>query len=416
MANLKTKFYSFLAIDVAILINAIGLNFIKFVPIGLIILLLAWLYESFIAKTINLDYKNKSLKKSLIILTIPFTLALLGLMHTSNLSKGFEDLSRLLPFLVFPFLLLSLPHDRKKKLLTTVLFGFTFGLFIRFGLDFYKSAIDYTYDYKIQNFFYTYLDSDTNIISIITLFSVLYLLDYLFSKNEISNRKNVLIHLIVLFLSFCILLLQSRLVILFFFVSLGIIFIIYWKNKQKWSIFITGIFCGLLMLIPVFKGRFQVVVTESKKLNTTDTNIVSDSIPIESLPCMSSEELRFNSLKSSWKIFLQHPIIGVGTGDWRDELLKEYIDSNLQCNAHEQTAPHNQYLRTLLKYGILGFLIYLYYIFQLFHFSRSKQLFGQIPFLLTLIFCGLGYDLLDVGSSAPFFAFFSTWLFFDEKE
>ena len=382
MANLKPKFYSFHAIDVAILINAIGLNFIKFVPIGLIILLLAWLYESFIAKTINLDYKTKSLKKSLIILTIPFTLALLGLIHTSKLSKGFEDLSRLLPFLVFPFLLLSLPHDRKKKLLTTVLFGFTFGLFIRFGLDFYKSAIDYTYDYKIQNFFYTYLDSDTNIVSI----------------------------------SFCILLLQSRLVILFFFVSLGIIFIIYWKNKQKWSIFITGIFCGLLMLIPVFKGRFQVVVTESKKLNTTDTNIVSDSVPIESLPCMSSEELRFNSLKSSWKIFLQHPIIGVGTGDWRDELLKEYIDSNLQCNAHEQTAPHNQYLRTLLKYGILGFLIYLYYIFKLFHFSRSKKLFGQIPFLLTLIFCGLGYDLLDVGSSAPFFAFFSTWLFIDEKE
>ncbi|NBP75837.1 MAG: hypothetical protein EBU61_07380, partial [Crocinitomicaceae bacterium] len=276
MANLKTKFYSFHAIDVAILINAIGLNFIKFVPIGLIILVLAWLYESFIAKTINLDYKTKSLKKSLIILTIPFTLALLGLMHTSNLSKGFEDLSRLLPFLVFPVLLLSLPHDRKNKLLTTVLIGFTFGLFIRFGLDFYKSSIDYTYDYKIQNFFYTYLDSDTNIISIITLFSVLYLLDYLLSKNEISSRKNVLIHLIVLFLSFCILLLQSRLVILFFFVSLGIIFIIYWKNKQKWSIFITGIFCGLLMLIPVFKGRFQVVVTESKKLNTTDTNIVSD--------------------------------------------------------------------------------------------------------------------------------------------
>ena len=123
------------------------------------------------------------------------------------------------------------------------------------------------------------------------------------------------------------------------------------------------------ILISVFKGRFQVVATESKKLNTTDTIIVSDSIPIESLPCMSSEELRFNSLKSSWKIFLQHPIIGVGTGDWRDELLKEYIDSNLQCNAHEQTAPHNQYLRTLLKYGILGFLIYLYYIFKLFHFS-----------------------------------------------
>jgi O-antigen ligase len=170
------------------------------------------------------------------------------------------------------------------------------------------------------------------------------------------------------------------------------------------------------MLIPVFQGRFQVVAAESEKLTTADTTTVADSVPIESLACMSSTELRFNSLKSSWNIFLKNPIIGVGTGDWRDELVKEYLAADMPCNAHEQTAPHNQYLRTLLKYGIIGFVIYLFYIFKLYQFSQSNRRFGQIPFLLTLIFCGLGYDLLDVGSSAPVFAFFSTWLFFDEKQ
>jgi O-antigen ligase len=413
MSNLKTKISSFRALDFAILINVIGLNFMKFVPIGLAILALAWLYEAFITKNFEPHFKNR---KSFLILTIPFSLAVFGLIHTANFAKGFEDLGRLLPFLVFPILLLTLPKERKNKLLTSVLFAYIFGLFIRFGLDFYESAIGYTYDYNIQIFFYTYLDSDTNILAIITLFAVLYLLDYVLSKSEISTKKNAVVHSIILFLSFCILLLQSRIVILFFFAALGILFLLNWKNKRKWSVFLTGVFCSLLMLIPVFQGRFQVVAAESEKLTTADTTTVADSVPIESLACMSSTELRFNSLKSSWSIFLKNPIIGVGTGDWRDELVKEYLAADMPCNAHEQTAPHNQYLRTLLKYGIIGFVIYLFYIFKLYQFSQSNRRFGQIPFLLTLIFCGLGYDLLDVGSSAPVFAFFSTWLFFDEKQ
>jgi O-antigen ligase len=416
MSNLKTKISSFRALDFAILINAIGLNFMKFVPFGLIVLTLAWLYEAFIVKTIQLDFKSSAFKKSFLVLTIPFSLAFLGLIHTSNFSKGFEDLGRLLPFLAFPLLLLSLPKERKNNLFSSVLFGFVFGLFIRFGFDFYESVIGYSYDHNIQIFLYSYLDSDTNILSILTLFAVLYLLDYLQVKQSLSTKKNVLVQSAILFLSFCILLLQSRIVILFFFAALGILFLLNWKNKRKWSVFLTGVFCSLLMLIPVFQGRFQVVAAESEKLTTADTTIVADAVPIESLACMSSTELRFNSLKSSWNIFLKNPIIGVGTGDWRDELVKEYLAADMPCNAHEQTAPHNQYLRTLLKYGIIGFIIYLFYIFKLFQFSKSNRRFGQIPFLLTLIFCGLGYDLLDVGSSAPVFAFFSTWLFFDEKQ
>jgi hypothetical protein len=88
----------------------------------------------------------------------------------------------------------------------------------------------------------------------------------------------------------------------------------------------------------------------------------------------------------------------------------------MPCNAHEKTAPHNQYMRNLLKYGFIGLLIYLGYIFYFFRVFRVQPRYGQLPFLITLIFCGLGYDLLDVGSSAPIFAFFSTWLFFEDNK
>ena len=384
----------------------------KFVPFGLCLLLLACLFETFIVKTASIELKSSAAKKSLVVLSLPFLLAIFGLIFTANLNKAFEDISRLLPFILFPILLLCISNERKEKLNNLVLASFIFGLLIRFAMNFYESALGYLEDYNVLIFFYSYLDSDTNILAIVTMFGVLYLLDFMAVKSNLGIKTNSWIHGLVLFLSLCVLLLQSRIVILFFFASLGVLFIINWRNQKKWSILLTMLFSGLIMLIPEFQGRFQVISTESKSIKTI---AVTEKVQVENLPCMSSTQLRLNSLKTSWKIIQKNPFFGVGTGDWRDELVVEYIASNMPCNAHEQTAPHNQYLKTLLKYGVVGLLIYLGYLFYLYHVYRRNFRFGQLPFLITLIFCGLGYDLMDVGSSAPVLAFFSSWLFFENK-
>jgi O-antigen ligase len=408
----KLKFTSFKPIELAIIVNAIGINFMKFVPFGLCLLLLACLFETFIVKTASIELKSSAAKKSLVVLSLPFLLAIFGLIFTANLNKAFEDISRLLPFILFPILLLCISNERKEKLNNLVLASFIFGLLIRFAMNFYESALGYLEDYNVLIFFYSYLDSDTNILAIVTMFGVLYLLDFMAVKSNLGIKTNSWIHGLVLFLSLCVLLLQSRIVILFFFASLGVLFIINWRNQKKWSILLTMLFSGLIMLIPEFQGRFQVISTESKSIKTI---AVTEKVQVENLPCMSSTQLRLNSLKTSWKIIQKNPFFGVGTGDWRDELVVEYIASNMPCNAHEQTAPHNQYLKTLLKYGVVGLLIYLGYLFYLYHVYRRNFRFGQLPFLITLIFCGLGYDLMDVGSSAPVLAFFSSWLFFENK-
>jgi O-antigen ligase len=413
--RLKQEFALFKPIDLAVVINVVGLNFMKFVPFGLILLSMAFIYELSVSKSTSLDFKNQLNRKSFFVLTVPFVLAVMGLFFTTNFSKAFEDIGRLIPFVIYPFLLLSISGERKETLKKLVLFGFIAGLVIRFLLDFYESVSGYLYDYNIQIFFYSYLDADTNILAIITMFGVLYLLDFLNLTSRIALRQNFFLHSLILFLSTCVLLLQSRIVILFFFAGLGLLFIFHWKKKRKWSILLTAVFSGILMLIPAFQGRFQVIAAESQTITTTEAT-QSNAIPVENLPCMSSTQLRYNSLKATWKIIQENPVFGVGTGDWRDELVKEYNAADMPCNAHEKTAPHNQYMRTLLKYGFIGLLVYLGYIFYLFQVYRRRPRFGQLPFLITLIFCGLGYDLIDVGSSAPIFAFFSTWLFFEDDK
>lgn len=410
------KFSSFKPLDYAIVLSAIGLNFIKLVPYGIVIVFFAWIYELFVSKSMSLRHQWNSNRKLFLIFITPFSLAILGLIITSNYSKGLEDLGRLLPFLIFPALFVFIKNERIEKLSKFVLFGFVVGLFIRFFLDFWESAVGFTYDYNFQIFFYSYLDSDPNILAILTMFAILFLLDYSVTKAaKITKKEGIILMLCALFLSLCVLLLQSRIVILFFFFGLLSMFLYHWRKKQKWTIFIVLTFSSLLMLTPAFQGRFQVVASETKQLNEPSVLVKNDTTGLENLNCMSSTELRYNSLKASWEIVKRNPIFGVGTGDWRDELMSEYVHSTMPCNAHEQTAPHNQYMRTMLKYGFIGLIIYLIYLFLLFKISRNRYRFGQIPFLLTLVLCGLGYDLVDVGSSAPVFAFFSTWLFLDKR-
>ncbi|MBM3455757.1 MAG: O-antigen ligase family protein [Bacteroidetes bacterium] len=411
IATLKNKFGLLKPFEFAILINAIGINFIKFIPYGILLLVSTWIYEVFIKKSLKFNFKILFSNYNFWFLTLPFWLAVFGLIYTSNFSKGFEDLGRIIPFLIFPILLFSIETEQKKSLNSFVLASFMFGLIIRFSIDFCDSFICFTYDYNIQNFFYTYLDSDTNILSIISMFAALFALEFL-NVTKLNFNRKVIFQILILFLSLCILLLQSRIVILFYLVSLCFLLIYHWRKQGKWNIFSTLLFSAILMLLPPFQGRFQAAAVKSESLIKKDTFKLDSNSNVESLPCMSSTQLRFNSRKASLEIIKRNPILGVGTGDWQDELVKEYQNAEMPCNAHEKTAPHNQYLRTSLKFGFLGLAIYLFYLFRLFQIQRKERAFGQLAFLITIIFCGLGYDLLDVGSSAPFIAFFSTWLFF----
>ena len=105
--RLKQEFALFKPIDLAVVINVVGLNFMKFVPFGLIMLSMAFIYELSVSKSTSLDFKNQLNRKSFFVLTVPFLLAVMGLFFTTNFSKAFEDIGRLIPFVIYPFLLLK---------------------------------------------------------------------------------------------------------------------------------------------------------------------------------------------------------------------------------------------------------------------------------------------------------------------
>ncbi len=67
-----------------------------------------------------------------------------------------------------------------------------------------------------------------------------------------------------------------------------------------------------------------------------------------------SEIVRLIAIPAAWKIFLQHPIIGIGGGKFN------YIWYNYSPIFYKAfMAPHNDYMRLLAEYGVVGFLLFL---------------------------------------------------------
>jgi hypothetical protein len=61
----------------------------------------------------KLDFSNWKLS---LLAALPFLLAVLGLLNTYNLKDGLGDLSRLLPYFIFPFIFLNFSLKKIKSL------------------------------------------------------------------------------------------------------------------------------------------------------------------------------------------------------------------------------------------------------------------------------------------------------------
>ena len=60
--------------------------------------------------------------------------------------------------------------------------------------------------------------------------------------------------------------------------------------------------------------------------------------------------------RSALSVVTEHSLLGVGTGDVRDELYQEYIKQGMYYVAFLKFNAHNQYLETWLGVGVFGLL------------------------------------------------------------
>lgn len=128
-----------------------------------------------------------------------------------------------------------------------------------------------------------------------------------------------------------------------------------------------------------FKLRINNVISDKEKLLSVDQDKFNSSIG-----------LRLGFWLYSIDVLKEDLFFGVGTGDHMDavrlKLNKEY-DYIGKIIEH----PHNEYLKNLLQFGIVGFLVFLNIFYQIFKLKIDAE---EIKSYLIIVTIGIGFLLL----------------------
>jgi len=121
----------------------------------------------------------------------------------------------------------------------------------------------------------------------------------------------------------------------------------------------------------------------------------------------TSSEVRWLTWDSAWRLFKERPLCGTGTGDIKDELVRDYISHDFTTAAEHRLNAHDQFLQTAACLGIPGaVLIVGLLLIPLLARGRNDAL-----TTLFLLICAVNWvveSMLEVQAGAVFFAFFAS--------
>ncbi len=123
--------------------------------------------------------------------------------------------------------------------------------------------------------------------------------------------------------------------------------------------------------------------------------------------------MRFQFWSTAINIIKSAPIIGVGTGDINDAFLKQYEIDKTILQENYRLRAHNQFLSFAATFGILGLIIFTYFLYQIY--VNNKANFYLQIFLSIIILSFMNEDTLETSTGAVLFSFLICLLSFNFK-
>ncbi len=330
---------------------------------------------------------------------------LIGLIYTQNLDSGFFDLQVKLSIFIFPIILASKKSD--LDLLNKTILALVIGC-IGSALFMLSVASYYFLFYGAHRFFY----GDFSILlhpsylSMYFNFAIAWLLLNVVKKTFPTPVFSLtLMIIIVAFLSFINVLLSSKLgmvTMLLMYVGFLIYFVV---SRKKYLVGLVGIvLLGLsifviIKLFPEIDGRIKRAITAvtSTTVNEADSE---------------STAVRLLVWKAANQVISDNLIMGTGTGDAKDELMKEYEKHGMTGAFEKRLNAHNEYYQVLLALGLIGFILFLANVlFPLFFAFKTSNM-VYILFLLIILVNFFTESMLETQAGVIFYAFFNSLLCF----
>ena len=164
------------------------------------------------------------------------------------------------------------------------------------------------------------------------------------------------------------------------------VLLIYYMFKSKRNLAVSIIFVALIS---------TVLVNNPKFMHRLDT--------IDDFDKYQSNTERILIWQSAWNMFKDHPILGVGLGQYTENYQQKYI--SLQAKEPNLTHAHNNFMQMLAENGIVGFagfvIMFGYIIFKnLIAWVKVKNIYALMIVSATVCLLLQGFTEYNVGNSA----------------
>jgi O-antigen ligase len=334
-----------------------------------------------------------------------YLLHIVGMFYSSNIHYGLMDLQTKLLFLLAPLVLAGLSittksFERIKKI-------FVVACIITLVVLLILSVAQYIQTRDFGSFFYIKFSHGyhTTYLSIYFTLALLVVLENIFSGKALFQRSHNFFWLFFLYGG--ILILSARtstvtallMIIIFPVIIKGALF-----QKRFWLKYLLTIFTSLVLLFAYLQinNRFNQVeeVIEQRESVKGDEILKAES--------PNSTNIRLNLWQNAIQLIKRNPILGVGTGDIKEELVKIYTENNYEYGIKERISPHNQFLHTGVILGGLGILLLLTYLVYPLFFSLKQRDWLYFFFLMSILMNCMTESLLERQAGILFFTVFNT--------
>jgi len=362
----------------ASLLLALAIPLVKHaVPSILALICISWLFDG----SLSQKWQNIKRNKSILIFIAIYVLYLIGLSYSTNFKYGVEDVWLKIPFLLLPFIYLSVEQKKDSNFFQHILMVFIAGNFIGTLISYTHSAILFASSHDVFDFYYSTLAYllHPSYFAMHLNFCIIALLWLLITKNALVVKYRWAAIFLIFYFSVFIVFLNSKLGLLF----LGLIYLysIYYFIKRKKYILsislILGVVISVAFIIHYFAGITNRIVSAGETVsNYSNLDKSSTDGTVE----------RIMIWKVSLKIIADNMITGVGTGDVKDVLLENYQKYGIKGAYEKRLNAHNQFLQTFIALGLPGILLFLFmFVYPVYYSIRKKNLLYVFFILLVMI-------------------------------
>jgi O-antigen ligase len=361
-----------------------------------------WLF--FLKKEFNLSSQRS---KMVILFISLYLVGMIGLIYTSNMTKGAAIMQKQSALLFFPLVFGTtsvFSFSLLKKIINHYLIATGLACIIGLCIGLYNFSSTGEMNAITGKGLLYFHAFNPIVMGLYCLLALIFIFTY--DLGERKKRKPGLIILSVI-LSVFIFMLSIRIIIFSWF--LLVLYFIWKKIEVKSYRIIFSL--GLLLLV-VISG---LTITPLKKkwvelVNFSEKNsIVLDKDSSLGHP-WGGKAIRIAIWKCSADIIRDHWLLGVGTGDTQDSLQQEYENRKFYfASRYNQYNAHNQYLQFAIGLGIPGFLLFvLNIIIPFFQYSRKYLPNIYLIFLAVFAITALTESLLEINKGIILYSFFNS--------